>query len=493
MSNRIGNIMVFSDSINSSTNSRTLKSPLMLSVIGSVVFFVIAVLVGFYLFVPHAKFNEIIINDSTGKIDQTLLKSEIEKLNTGKDANVLVYVQEGEEVGNLNDDTYQFVKEEHPELISGNYWTDGWFIVNLNITSGDSAFGSGQIGTYYGEDIKISLGEQNSSQSSGYESFRNLEWTQGLINVIDYSAKKMGFSDNYILWVFLYITIVFLLLVFVIVGSVQINTTYKNFKNSKRTSEELNKVINDIKRQQHVLRGSYGDKVNDTYVNSLKEYESILKDATTIEGFSFIQQIINNSKIRKTSDSISTIQNNLNIVKSVVDLLNKNQNWKDVWNTQISSLKNNLNVIIHNNKNEYTIGEVKYAQSIFDDLINLEKDLFKNKLDMNNALKTVEKYFESLSTFTKKHMDSQLESMSDSKASYVRKYVNNAYDKNDNIWFFYYPYVLYSPLIYNSGYTSGISAYNSAQESSSSSSNNFNSSYSASSGGFSGSGSSSSF
>ena len=121
---------------------------------------------------PKDSFQKIIVEDYTKKVDPILVEKELKKIKTHEDINVLVYAKNGQKGDNLNEDTLNYVRDKHPELITGDKWTDGWFIVSLNIESGDSLIGSGQVGTYYGENIKLVENEQLASQKAGYISFK---------------------------------------------------------------------------------------------------------------------------------------------------------------------------------------------------------------------------------------------------------------------------------------------------------------------------------
>ncbi|MCR2692910.1 DUF5129 domain-containing protein, partial [Salmonella enterica] len=78
-----------------------------------------------------------------------------------------------------------YARTAHPEWISqkpedhGDYWADGYFIITLSLEGPDS----GQVGTYFGEDRKVSDELMEKIHEAGYEDFKQARWSDGIIAV----------------------------------------------------------------------------------------------------------------------------------------------------------------------------------------------------------------------------------------------------------------------------------------------------------------------
>lgn len=149
--------------------------------------------------------ESVTIEDSTGMLNEQRLRDALEELDFNEPTDVAVYARNGEYSDDINTKTLEFAKSSHPEWISakpedyGDYWADGLFIITLSI----EGRGDGQIGTYFGEDRKVSESAMESIHEAGYDDFNLSRWTDGVIAVADQAAVIMNrpWYEHPALWI----------------------------------------------------------------------------------------------------------------------------------------------------------------------------------------------------------------------------------------------------------------------------------------------------
>lgn len=134
--------------------------------------------------------------DGTGILNRAKVKAAVDEISFHEPTKVVVFTRDGLSSDNINTKTLLWARASHPELISSkdsDKWADGLFIVTLSVESD----GHGQIGTYFGEDRRVSTGSdeidvQRKIQAAGTTSFKAARWTDGVVEVIRAAAAKMN-------------------------------------------------------------------------------------------------------------------------------------------------------------------------------------------------------------------------------------------------------------------------------------------------------------
>ncbi|WP_104055058.1 MULTISPECIES: DUF5129 domain-containing protein [unclassified Arthrobacter] len=135
--------------------------------------------------------DEVIVEDTAGVLDSNTLLPALENIEFREPTTVAVYTYNGpadnEDGTVLNAEVLRFAREEHPEWLSedGQKWADGLFIFALDPTGRWT-------GTYYGEDRKISLDQQEDIRSETNELFAEANWTEGTIAAVEEAAKLIN-------------------------------------------------------------------------------------------------------------------------------------------------------------------------------------------------------------------------------------------------------------------------------------------------------------
>ncbi len=145
------------------------------------------------------------VYDTADVLNDEKIKDALAGINFNEPTKVAVFSRDGEYSDNINTETLSFARDSHPEWISaapedyGDYWADGYFIITLSVESP----GEGQIGTYFGEDRKVSTSQMESIHKAGYDDFNLSRWTDGVIAVAEKGAKIMNrpWYKNPVLWI----------------------------------------------------------------------------------------------------------------------------------------------------------------------------------------------------------------------------------------------------------------------------------------------------
>ena len=138
--------------------------------------------------------ESISVDDTANVHNEDKLRDAIERLDFNEPTKVAVYSRNGEYSDDINTKTLDFARSSHSEWISdkpddyGDYWADGYFIITLSV----EGQGDGQIGTYFGEDRKVSEGQMGTIHEAGYEDFNAGRWSDGVIAVAERGSKIMN-------------------------------------------------------------------------------------------------------------------------------------------------------------------------------------------------------------------------------------------------------------------------------------------------------------
>ncbi len=130
---------------------------------------------------------EIVVEDSAGVLDRNRLIPAVESLDFYEPTRVAIFTYRGSAEDNLNEEVLRFARAEHPEWISGDgqKWADGLFIFALDPVGR-------HVGTYMGEDRKVSLEQREDIQNASKDLLRDAQWTDGTIAGIRRGAELIN-------------------------------------------------------------------------------------------------------------------------------------------------------------------------------------------------------------------------------------------------------------------------------------------------------------
>jgi uncharacterized membrane protein YgcG len=130
---------------------------------------------------------EVLVEDRAGVLDRGRLLPAVEAIDFYEPTRVAVFTYRGAAADNLNEEVLRFARAEHPEWISpdGQKWADGLFIFALDPVGR-------HVGTYMGEDRKVSLEQREDIQNASKDLLRDAQWTDGTIAGIRRGAELIN-------------------------------------------------------------------------------------------------------------------------------------------------------------------------------------------------------------------------------------------------------------------------------------------------------------
>ncbi|WP_427007411.1 DUF5129 domain-containing protein [Pseudarthrobacter sp. H2] len=130
---------------------------------------------------------DVVVADRAGVLDRNILLPAVQGIDFHEPTRVAVYTYNGTAADNLNEEVLRFARAEHPEWISadGQKWADGLFIFALDPAGR-------HVGTYLGEDRKVSPEQRDDIQNAAKELLRDAQWTDGTIAGIKRGAELIS-------------------------------------------------------------------------------------------------------------------------------------------------------------------------------------------------------------------------------------------------------------------------------------------------------------
>lgn len=425
-------------------------------------------------------------------LDDERIINELFGKKAHSDLNILVYAKDGEYEDNLNEDTLNYVREHRPELISGDKWADDTLIISLNVESEpDDIQGSGQVGTYFGENVKIESQEQQQTlQAHGYSDFQAKSWDTGVIAVADATIDSINSP------VVLRILGIVISCLFFITGTLLLIIGVASLLAIRAAEEELDATTANVdlyvRNADNVLLGQYASTIKENSHDILRGYTDLLekRDGYSKTLFSMMALLFSfrafffHKKVKDLSHEVSLVSDTMLIYE-------RDKGWQEAWKRQTADVRQAIN-----DMRKSTTADGMSVKTWTEQFNDIEKELYEGNTDVDYLFSRVDSILQDISSAVQAESDMETQLVSNAnKRSYIEKEIQRELRRNHrrrgNTLFFYYsptPYYTYST--YHTGYNQGIDRYTSSQSSSSGSSS---SSYGGSGGGFSGSGSSSRF
>lgn len=432
-------------------------------------------------------------NGETGQVDPILVEKELEGYPAYKDLKVFVYAKNGSPSDNINEDTLNYMRDKHPEFISGDKWADGTLILTLNIESRGDSVGSGQIGTYFGEDVKIpKIGQQQNIQSKGYDKFKENNWSQGIINVGQAASDIMAQPKYASVPVAIYYSII--IVFFVLVWAVVNNVARRVFNSSAAHLDENAQGLNDYVRDaDDVLVGKYAERIAESSHDLLISYTDLLEIRDKLMRTVWFLVAFHSIKVYKFYKKSNEVVGELNLLIDAMDIYEKNPGWEQAWENQIEDTESAIRDLAFGERISGLDSSAKLYNIVSAEMESIREDMYSGTQDVDVLFMRVDKINQAISDHVEKQMEYDLGRESNlKKRSMIEKSIqreNREYNRvgRASLFTYYSPVMYYSPYSYATGYSSGLTSYKNHTSGSSSSG------YGGSGGGFSGSGSSSSF
>lgn len=454
--------------------------------------------------------SDIVVEDSAGVLYLPQLMPALEKINFHSPTKVAVVTVNGEPgTDKLNSDVLELARAEHPEWITsdGQKWADGLFIFAVDPVAR-------KVGTYMGEDRKVSLSQQAAIQDASKDLFREAQWTDGTIAGVKKAAKLIN-QPWYQSLAFIITTSIVggvAVLGFGIYSSIRASNRKKAHANMKRgdaafANVSLDLPVTELNAKTIPASSTYGAMVLEKYRN----FSTLYNEASGLnqQSHAFSKKQLSKSENVKATAKYAELSVELDRLDDVIadtnTLLNKYSGWGEAWDRQTNPLREDLArlpELLEQKQAQglpsaaalaaYRAQQTQGIQQLSADVqagiitpdaaLDVLRDLqvTLTNLLQQHSVAMISQYAKTGSerTAMEKAMDRSRRDGLDSRPSTILTSVSNGY--------MFFP--VYS---FSAGYSSGQSAVNSARNSASSGGGSTG--YGSSGGSFSGSGSSSSF
>ncbi|WP_226759171.1 DUF5129 domain-containing protein [Arthrobacter sp. SO3] len=454
---------------------------------------------------------DVVVADRAGVLDQNKLLPAVRAMDFYQPTKVAVYTYNGSASDNLNEEVLRFARAEHPEWISedGQKWANGLFIFALDPVGR-------HVGTYMGEDRKVSLQQREEIQNASKDLLRDAQWTDGTIAGIQRGAELINQP-----W---YRSTAFLVTAWTTVAAavagagawliVRWRTRVSSRKELARGDASYSNVSLDL--QVTELNAStipdasrYGSTVLEKHRSFLAKYNTATGLSNQVHALSArnLSRRPNLKLVRSYADAAAELDALDDVIADTNALLNRGSAWAPAWDRQLAPFRADLAAIEQMLSKRNAQGDSATAAALRSFRDQSHRDLERWTAELSDGTITPETALDRLrdarthlSELLKNHADTVIDgyAKNEKEASLMRQEMESAqagskskYGRTyePSILGTVYPaYYFFSVPTFNSGFNTGVSSVSSARGGGGSSTG-----YGASGGSFSGSGSSSSF
>ena len=454
--------------------------------------------------------SDVVVEDRAGVLDRHTLVPAIDAIEFHTPTKVAVYTYNGSAADNLNEEVLRFARAEHPDWISpdGQKWADGLFIFALDPVGR-------HVGTYMGEDRKVSLEQRDDIQNAAKDLLRDAQWTDGTIAGIRRGAELINQP-----W---YQSAAFMVTAWVAGAAVALGAgawltvravtragSRRELARGDRSYAHVSADLDVTELNASTVPESsrYGSSVLEKHRTFLNRYNAATGLSNRVHAFTpkALSRRANLRLVREYADAAAELDALDDVIADSNALLNKAGTWPTAWDRQLAPFRSDLAGIeqLLSKRNGQGDSATAAALRSFRDqsLQEIEQwtaRLADGTLSPESALDLLRDARTRLSELLKGHAETVIEGFAktEHEAKLMRREMENAQDGlghhqrqsyEPSILGTVYPsYYFFSVPAFNSGLNTGVSSVSSARG------GGGTTGYGISGGSFSGSGSSSSF
>lgn len=449
--------------------------------------------------------TDVVVEDEAGVLDLRTLRPAIEETEFYEPTKVAVYTYRGSASDNLNEEVLRFARSEHPEWISqdGQKWADGLFIFALDPEGR-------HVGTYFGEDRKVSPEQQADIQEATKDLFRQAQWTDGTIAGVRRGAELINrpwYRSGWFIGGSIAAGVVAL-------GGAGAWTAVRRRNRARGRSERERgdrsyaNVTMDLEATEVNARtippsSEFGALVLEKYRGFMARYNDVSKLNQQIHSladkdFSSGKNVKLATKYAEAAAELDTLDD---VIADSNTFLNLASGWPRAWDRQLSPLREDLDGLDEMLKEPKRAGESASAAALRsfrdatrEDFQRWAAELESGTTTPDTALRGLRTVREEFTDLLRQHSRTVIDesARNEKEADLMRHDMDEEFSRGgrsrSSILDSVYPASLfYSVSSFNTGFTAGQSSIESARGGSS------GTGYGSSGGSFSGSGSSSSF
>ena len=454
--------------------------------------------------------TDIVVEDAAGVLYRPELLAAVQDIKFHNPTTVAIVTIDGTPgTDRLNSDVLELARTQHPEWIStnGQKWADGLFILAVDPMAR-------KVGTYMGEDRKVSPDQQSAIQDSTKDLFAEAQWTEGTIAGIRKAAKLINQpwyqSAGFI--IFASVTGGIAALGFGTRAVIRSGNRKKAAAHLKRgdtgfANVSLDLAVTELNAKTIPASSTYGALVLEKYRN----FSTLYNEANGLnqQSHAFSSKDLSKAANVKVTAKYADLSEELDRLDDVIadtnTLLNKYSGWGAAWDRQTHSLTDDLarlpELLAQSEARGLpsTAALAAFQAQRTQGLQQLSADVQAGLTTPDEALDELRDIQVELTSLLQQHSQAMVglyAKTSSERASMSKAMDRSRRDVVDNgpatilgsvsAWSMFYPVHAFS-----AGYTSGRSAVDTSR--SSASSGGSSTGYGSSGGSFSGSGSSSSF
>jgi uncharacterized membrane protein YgcG len=454
--------------------------------------------------------GDVVVEDRAGVLDRNTLLPAVRSLDFHQPTKVAVYAYNGTASDNLNEEVLRFARAEHADWISadGQKWADGLFIFALDPVGR-------HVGTYMGEDRKVSLEQREDIQNAAKELLRDAQWTDGTIAGIRRGAELINQP-----W---YQSTAFLAAAWTTTAAalagaatwliVRWRTRVSSRKELARgdasyASVSMDLPVTELNASTIPESSRYGSTVLEKHRGFLAKYSTATELSNQVHALS-ARELSRRPRlklVRSYADAAAELDALDDVIADTNALLNRGSSWAPAWDRQLAPFRTDLAAIEPMLSKHNAGGDSATAAALrsFRDQSDRElerwtAELAEGTISPETALDRLRDARTHLSGLLKNHADTVIDGFArnEKEARLMREKMENAQDGSQarfgrtyepSILGAVYPsYYFFSVPTFTSGIDTGVSSVSSARGGGSSTG------YGSSGGSFSGSGSSSNF
>ncbi|QHK19011.1 DUF5129 domain-containing protein [Pseudarthrobacter psychrotolerans] len=483
---------------------------LMFKKFGLLLLFVVAMLLGSGPAAFAVTPIDVVMEDRAGVLDRNTLVPAIAALEFHSPTKLVLYTYNGSAADNLNEEVLRFARAEHPDWISpdGQKWADGLFIFAIDPVGR-------HVGTYMGEDRKVSLEQRDDIQNAAKDLLRDAQWTDGAIAGVRRGAELINqpWYQSAAFLVTAWVTgaaaalgAAALLITRAITRAGSRKELERGDQSYASVSTELD--ITELNASTIPESSSYGSSVLEKHRTFLNRYNATTGLSNRVHALTrkALGRRSNRKLVREYADAAAELDALDDVIADSNALLNKFTTWPTAWDRQLAPFRSDLAGLEQLLSKRHGQGDSATAAALrsFRDesLREMERwtaALADGSITPEMALDNLRDRRSQLSARLKNHADTVIEGLAktDREAKLMRTDMENAQEGTDrhrqrtyepSILGTVYPsYYFFSVPAFSSGLNTGVGSVNAARG------GGGTTGYGSSGGSFSGSGSSSSF
>ncbi|MDR6417057.1 DUF5129 domain-containing protein [Pseudarthrobacter sulfonivorans] len=454
--------------------------------------------------------TDVVIEDRAGVLDYNTLVPAIAGIQFHEPTKVAVYTHNGSAAENLNEEVLRFARAEHPDWISpdGQKWADGLFIFALDPVGR-------HVGTYMGEDRKVSLEQRDNIQDAAKDLLRDAQWTDGTIAGVRRGAELINQpwyqSAAFVITAWVTGALAGLGIgAWLTVGALTRAASRKELARGDRSYASVSTDLDVTELNAGTIPGSpsYGSSVLEKHRNFLNRYNAATELSNRVHALNpkALGRRSNLKLVREYADAAAELDALDDVIADTNALLNKFTTWPTAWDRQLAPFRSDLAAVeqlLSKRQGQSASATAAALRSFRDEsLRDIEcwtTELSDGTITPEGALDRLRDARSHLSVLLKNHAETVVEGFAktDREAQLMRREMENAQDGTDSrhrrtyepsiLGTVYPSYYFFSVPAFNSGLNTGVGSVSSARG------GGATTGYGSSGGSFSGSGSFSSF